>query len=182
MDIEDFYRKYQQKELEEQLRQQQTQDQDQPKIQDITTTYQGNGFVVDQLDDWRDKTVYTLVGPVEGGIQHNLIITVDYDNYLDSLANYADRQIMALENELKSCRLLKKGETALKNGMPAYEAIFSWYPTENLRIYQHQIFVLNEKVGYNITASFTKKTRKTLGPKIVRMMLSFNPYKIEDHK
>ena len=80
-----------------------------------------------------------------------------------------------MENELKGCRLLKQGKTQLANGLPAYEAIFSWYPTDDLRVYQHQIFVLHEKRGYKLTATFTKKTRKTIGPLVERMMLSFNP-------
>jgi len=178
MDIPEYYRKYQKKDQEQQEQKQRQAEQlkqQSDQLQNKNDFYQGNGFIVDKLEGWRDKTIYTLVGPVEGGIQHNLIITVDYDIIVDTLADYAELQIMALENELKSCRLLKKGKTNLKNGMPAYEAIFSWYPSDELRIYQHQIFVIHEKVGYNITASFTKKTRKTLGPKVVRMMLSFNP-------
>jgi len=31
-----------------------------------------------------------------------------------------------------------------------------------------------EKVAYKMTASFTKKTRQTIGPAVVRMMLSLN--------
>ena len=71
--------------------------------------------------------------------------------------------------------LLKKGNKTLTNGMPAYEAIFRWYPSEDLRIYQHQIFVLHKNNGYKLTTSFTKKTRKILGPQVERIMLSFNP-------
>ena len=59
--------------------------------------------------------------------------------------------------------------------MDAYEAIFSWFPTNDIKIYQHQIFVLVEKTAYKLTASFTKKTRQTLGPQVLRMMLSFEP-------
>lgn len=70
--------------------------------------------------------------------------------------------------------LLKRGETRLTNGTDAYEAVFSWYPTDQVRIYQHQIFVLVEKIAYKMTASFTKKTRQTIGPAVERMMLSLN--------
>jgi hypothetical protein len=72
---------------------------------------------------------------------------------------------------------LKKEEIKLANGMPAYRAIFSWYPTDELRVYQEQMYVLHEKTAFRMTATFTKKTRKTLGPLVERMMLSFNPLK-----
>ena len=137
--------------------------------------YQGNGFTINLLEDWHDKTVHTLTGPVENGIQHNVIIHMEDDVPFDNVVEYAQWQIGSLEAELKGCRLLKKGKKDLTNGIPAYEAVFRWYPTDELRIYQQQIYVLVEKTGYKLTASFTKKTRKTLGPKVERMMLSFNP-------
>ncbi|MEO8231536.1 MAG: DcrB-related protein [Ignavibacteriota bacterium] len=146
-----------------------------PQVKDKTILYQGNGFTVNQLEDWEDKTIYTLIGPVTDGIQHNIIINVDKETEYETLEDFAEWQIKSLEEELKGCTLLKKGETKLANGTPAYEAIFSWYPTDDLRIYQHQIFAIIEKVAYKMTASFTKKTRQTIGPAIVRMMLSLNP-------
>jgi hypothetical protein len=137
--------------------------------------YQGNLFTINLYEDWEDKTVYTIAGPVTDGIQHNIVITVDPEVQADNLRDFADWNIAALQNELKGCRLLLQEKIALANGLPAYRAIFRWYPTEDLRIYQEQIYVLVEKTGYRLTASFSKKTRKTLGPQVERMMLSFNP-------
>ena len=139
--------------------------------------YQANAFTMRRLDGWQDKTIYTLTGPVEDGIQHSVLITLEQDVAFDSVREYAEWQISALEQELKGCRLLKKGTISLANGLPAYKAIFSWYPTETLRVFQEQIFVLADKTAYKLTATFTKKTRKTLGPQVERMMLSFNPRK-----
>ncbi len=144
---------------------------------DKTVVFQGNGFTLNQLEDWEDKTIYTLTGPVTDGIQHNVIISMDKENPFDTLQEYAEWHIKAMETDLKGCTLLKKGATNLTNGNNAYEAIFSWYPTDELKIYQHQIFVLFEKTVFKLTASFTKKTRQTLGPQVLRMMLSFNPSK-----
>ncbi len=130
---------------------------------------------MNQLEDWEDKTIYTITGPVTDGIQHNVIVTLDKENPFDTLEEYAESHIKTLESDLKGCTLLKKGETKLTNGTEAYEAVFSWYPLDEIRIYQHQIFVQFEKTVYKITASFTKKTRKTIGPQVLRMMLSLNP-------
>jgi hypothetical protein len=137
--------------------------------------YRGNNFTLNIYEDWIDKTIYTLTGPVTDGIQHNIIITYEPDVEMDLVEDYGEWQIEGIQSSLKGCLLLKKGAKKMTNGMDAYEAIFSWYPTDELRIFQQQIYVLHEKIGYKITASFTKKTRKTLGPQIERMMLSFNP-------
>ena len=137
--------------------------------------YRGDLFSMRLYDDWQDKTIYTIAGPVTDGIQHNIIINLNPDVETDSLRDYADWNIASLTNELKGCRLLLQTPITLANGLPAYKAIFCWFPTDELRIYQEQIYVLVGTTGYNLTASFTKKTRKTLGPQVERMMLSFNP-------
>jgi hypothetical protein len=137
--------------------------------------YQANLFRLHLYEEWEDKTVYTLTGPVTDGIQHNITIVADREVGNVSLRDYADWNIDTLETELKSCRLLKKEEIKLANGMPAYRAIFSWWPTDELRIYQEQIVLLAGNVGYKLAATFTKKTRKTLGPAVELMMLSFQP-------
>ncbi len=146
-------------------------------IQDKTILYQANSFTLNQLEDWKDKTIYTLTGPVTDGIQHNVVITVDDEPAFENLIDYAEWNIKILEQELKSCMLLKKDEIKLNNGMEAFEAIFSWYPVDDIRIYQQQIYILDNSKAYKLTASFTKKTRRTLGPQVERMMLSFEPGK-----
>ena len=139
--------------------------------------YQAQYFSLTLLESWQDKTVYTLTGPVEDGVQHNITINLEPEVQFDSLREFAEWQIRTLEEELKGCRLLKKEEIKLANGMSAYRAIFSWYPTDEVRVYQEQMYVLHEKSAYSMTATFTKKTRKTLGPLVERMMLSLNPRK-----
>jgi hypothetical protein len=89
------------------------------------------------LEDWEDKTLYTLLGPVTDGVQNNVIITVDKESPFETLEEYAEWHIKALDTDLKSCTLLKKGKTKMDNGNEAYEVIYSWYPTDDLRIYQH---------------------------------------------
>jgi len=137
--------------------------------------YHANDFSLRLYSEWQDKTIHTIGGPVTDGIQHNIIISLNPDVGTDSLRDYADWNIASVTNELKGCRLLLQKPVTLANGLPGYKAIFCWFPTEELRIYQEQIFVLAGTTGYNLTASFTKKTRKTLGPQVERMMLSFSP-------
>lgn len=140
-----------------------------------TELFQGSSFKMAVQEDWQDDTVYILSGPVTDGMQHNLTVSIDHEPQLDNLKEYAEWQTQSLEQQLKSCRLLLKDEIQLSNGTPAVRAIFSWYPTDEVRIYQEQVYVLTETKAFTLTASFTKKTRKTIGPSVERMMLSFTP-------
>ncbi|MGA1870933.1 MAG: DcrB-related protein [bacterium] len=137
--------------------------------------YQGNDFTIHRPEGWRDTTIYTLAGPVEDGIQHTILIMADHNASFESVAEYAEVQINALVDQLQGCRLLKQGHISLDSGVPAYQAIFNWCPTEQTLLYQQQVFVLQGKTGYKLTATFTRKTRKTLGPTVERILMSFNP-------
>ena len=71
--------------------------------------------------------------------------------------------------------MLKKEPVALESGLPAYRALFVWYPAEDMKVYQEQLYVLHDGVGYRLTATFSRKSRKLLGPQIERIMLGFTP-------
>lgn len=62
-----------------------------PKQPDII--YQCDKFKLNLYEDWQDKTVYTLTGPVTEGIQHNIVITHEKNIEMDSVAEYAEWQI-----------------------------------------------------------------------------------------
>lgn len=145
------------------------------QVIDPNRMYRGNSFSIRQPEEWNDKTVHTLFGPVEDGIQHNVLINVEYGITCNTVEQYADIQITSLENSLKSYVLLKQEKISLSNGFPAYKIVFRWYPAENIRVYQEQIFVLADKTAYKLTSTFTKKTRKTLGPQVERILMSFIP-------
>ena len=137
--------------------------------------YHGNGFSISQPDGWEDKTIHTIMGPVDNGVQHNILITVEPNVPFKSVDEYADIQITAIETELQSCILLKREKITLANGLPAYKIVFRWTPSDKFRVYQEQIFVLADKTAYKLTTTFTKKTRKTLGPAVERILMSFQP-------
>ena len=144
---------------------------------DQVTKYQANAFSITLPDGWTDKTVFTLAGPVTDGMQHNVTITVGQESRSPPCVNSPSGRSPRRNKSCKGCRLLKKGNIALANGTAAYQAIFVWFPTDGLKVYQEQIFVLFEGTAYTLTATFSKKTRKTLGPQVERMMLSFEPLK-----
>ncbi len=137
--------------------------------------FRGNGFTLNMPEEWQDKTIYTLAGPIEDGIQHNVLINVERDVEADSVTQLADRQIESMEMTLHGFRVLKRGEITLDNGQEAYEVVYRWEPTDMNRFYQRQIYVLSGKTAYILTSSFSKRTRKTRGPEVDRIFMSFQP-------
>jgi len=137
--------------------------------------YKANSFTINLPDQWTDKTIFTLTGPATDDIQHNITVNAKSDLEVESLLEFAESQFGTLESELKGCTLLLNEPCQLTSGLPAHRAIFVWWPAEDLRLYQEQIYVLHGNTGFTLTASFTKKTRKTIGPEVERAMLSFQP-------
>ncbi|HEX7070061.1 MAG TPA: DcrB-related protein [Rhodothermales bacterium] len=140
-----------------------------------TLPYRAHRFGIHLYEGWQDKTIFFLTGPVADGVQHNVVVILDDVPKDTRLIDFADTQVRAIEESLHGLRVLSKGMISLANGLPAYRVIYRWYPKEGQRFYQEQIYVVHEAVAYKLTATFTRKTRKTLGPQVERIMLSFEP-------
>lgn len=125
--------------------------------------------------DWQDGSVYTITGPTVDGVTHNITVTIDDEVEADSVYDFAAQEIALLELQLDGCRVLIDDPIELDCGEPAYRALFVWTPEDDLKLYQEQIYVLQNSRGYTLTASFTRTTRKQLGAQVERMMLSFTP-------
>lgn len=124
---------------------------------------------------WTDEeTLYTLMGPTLDGVTHNITIHTADSVEAATVDAFAARQIAGLRAELEACRILVDDPVALHCGVPAYRAIFVWQPQER-RLYQEQIYVLQDGRGYTLTASFTRQTRKELGERVEAIMLGFTP-------
>ena len=131
-------------------------------------------------EGWKDLTVFLLTGPIEDGLQHQVTVTVDPGVPPVSLDEYAAGRRAQLEDTLQGCRILLDDRVALDSGLPAARLVYRWWPSEARRVYQEQLHLLapaadGTQTGYTLTATFTKKTRRTLGPAVERLMRSFSP-------
>jgi hypothetical protein len=113
---------------------------------------------------------------VDDDIAHTLTIGVDRDVPVDSLIDYVDWRLMILETNLQGYQLLKRDSVTLHSGRPAYRVLCRWSPMSEQTLYQEHLYVLREQTGYTLSATFTKKTRRTLRPAVARMMLDFEPF------
>jgi len=137
--------------------------------------YRADTFALNLEAPWQDQSLFIFAGPIENDIQHTLTVVVDRDVPVDSLVDYVDWQLLTLEKELSGYQLLKRDPVTLHSGVPAYRVIYRWSPREKRSLYQEQLYVLHKQTGFKLTATFTKTTRKTLGPAVEQMMLSFTP-------
>ena len=117
--------------------------------------------------------MHILTGPVSDFIQHNITIDVEHDVKIPTLEAYAMVQIEFLKVQLNDFQLLKKDVVTLQVGLPAYRVIYKWQATPDKSFYQEQLYVVYNKTGYRLTATFSRKTRKMFGQDIERIMLGF---------
>jgi hypothetical protein len=137
--------------------------------------YNAHRFTMKHYSDWNDASMYVLAGPFEDGIQHNIMVQIDAEPPTASLSEYVAIQTDDLETMLKGCRILKKDAIKLYCGIPAARIIYKWQPSDELSLVQDQIYVLHNNCAYQITATFTKKSRQKIGSEVEKMMLSFIP-------
>jgi hypothetical protein len=132
-----------------------------------------NRFSMTFPPEWEDRSYYRFEGPVEDGVKHNIIVTIENNVEVPSLEQYADLNIKAVEAELQGCQELKRGPVTLDNRVPAYELVYKWTPVKDGQVYQRVIYILINKTGYILTATFSKKTWKVWGPGINKILMSF---------
>ena len=138
-----------------------------------------NRFTLKIPPEWKDQTVYRFEGPVEDGVLHNIIVTIENDLDMPDLETYAERCIKAEEKELQGYKELKRDSLNLQNGQPAVEVVYKWCPVEGREIYQRVIYLYINETGYILTASFSKKTWKTFGSEVNKILMSFQIPKFE---
>jgi len=123
---------------------------------------------------WKDRTDHLLTGPAIDGIQPNITVHRSSVKGTTFLEDFAEEQVNSLR-ALKDCRILHQRPVMLEIGLQALRVIFCWNPSEDLHLYQEQVYVLHEGTGFTLTASFTRRTRKRYGKAVERTLLSFCP-------
>lgn len=135
-----------------------------------------DSFTMALQEGWTNETTYVLEGPHTDGLQHTIQVDVDPNTGDAIVVHYANTRIEEQKESLNGCRFIKKEWTRLENGRRAYQALLSWTPTEGRRMYRDQLFVVHNGTGYRLAASFTKKTFKTLRPRVHRALHHFEPH------
>jgi hypothetical protein len=132
-----------------------------------------NKFSLNFSQEWEDHSYYRFEGPVEDGIKHVIIVTIENNVDVPALEQYAELNIRALETELQGYQELKRGPVSLENRVPAFELVYKWTPMKDAQVYQRVVYILINQTGYILTATFSKKTWKMLGSMVDKILMSF---------
>lgn len=124
---------------------------------------------------WEDQTIYTYMGPEDSGIQHLLTLVVDKSAGKTELSDYVRERRDLTLNTMPGMEMLKEEQKTLDSGFPAVEIVFKWIPSDESIIYRKQVFLIVDEIGYIFSANFSKKTIKTIGTEVDRIINSFNP-------
>jgi len=130
---------------------------------------------------WKETTVYTFEGPFDSGVQHNLVLVIDpsVDKKIP-LADYAKQQFGVSKQTMPGFEMINEREINMPSGIPAYEIVYRYSPSDSQTYFQKQIFMIIEGKGYIFSSTFSKKTLQTIAPYIDQIIASFRPLTMEN--
>ncbi len=134
-----------------------------------------NQFRIELPDGWEDRTVHQFLGPDDSGVQHVLNLVVDPNAQTDDVEDYARDRIDQVIESMPAAEILKEGEKTLPSGVEAYEVVYKWVSPNGKVTFQKLVYMIRDGVAYTFSANFSKKTIKTIGVEVDRIIESFEP-------
>jgi hypothetical protein len=124
-------------------------------------------------EGWKETTVYTFEGPHDGGVQHNMVLTIDTNVPKDlSLKDYAKGQHEVTTRLLPGYEFVGGKDAAILPGVPAYEITYKYIPAEEVVLFQKQWFMVIDNKAYIFTSTFNKKTLNTIINDVIAIIAS----------
>jgi hypothetical protein len=140
-----------------------------------------NQFQISLPDGWEDKTVFTFQGPLDSGVQHNIVLLVDGAvGKKTDLAEYVKSQMATSKEALPGFEMIREGEKDLASGIKAYEVVYKYMPSDQLALYQKQLYMIMDGKAYAFTSTFSKKTLQTIANEVDGIIGSFRAGKEEE--
>lgn len=130
-------------------------------------------FALNLPEGWTDTTVYTFEGPDDSGVRHNLVVSVTPLEKDIGVVQFAKSQLELSTQALPGLEITGQSESSLPSGVPAYIVVYRFTSAENTTVYQKQYYVKVGERGYTFTASFSKKTLKTIAAEVDRIVGGF---------
>ncbi len=134
-----------------------------------------NQFRIELPDGWEDRTVHQFLGPEDSGVQHVLNLVVDPNAQTDDVGDYARDRIDQVIESMPAAEILKEGEKTLANGVEAYEVVYKWVSPNGNVTFQKLVYMIRDGVAYAFSSNFSKKTIKTIGVEVDKIIESFEP-------
>ncbi len=134
-----------------------------------------NQFYLNLPGEWEDLTVHYFKGPEDSGVQHALTLVVDPHTEGATLEQYARERVDSALNILQGVEILKDEEVTLADNRPAYECVYKWIPADDKIVFRKLVFLMIDGTAYTFSSDFSKKTLKTIGVEVDRIIASFTP-------
>ncbi|HUI91345.1 MAG TPA: DcrB-related protein [Chitinivibrionales bacterium] len=138
-------------------------------------------FQIALPDGWEDKTVFTYQGPLDSGVQHNIVLLVDATvGKKTELADYVKSQMATSKEALPGFQMIKEGEKTLPSGIKAHEVVYKYMPTDQQALYQKQLYLIIDGKAYAFTSTFSKKTLQTIAAEVDQIVAGFRPLQAQE--
>jgi len=132
-------------------------------------------FQIELPDGWEDRTVHQFLGPDDSGVQHVLNLVVDPNAQTDDVEDYARDRIDQIVESMPAAEVLNEERKTLASGVDVLEIIYKWVPPNGKVTFQKLVYMIRDGVAYSFSANFSKKTIKTIGVEVDRIIESFEP-------
>lgn len=139
-----------------------------------------NQFSVALPGEWRDVTTYQFMGPEDSGVQHMLNLSIDPSPSEDILSDYARAFFAQAMESMPGAEILREEEKTTANGRAAYEFVVKWIPSDDEIVYKKIVCMFVDEKAYIFIANFSKKTIKTIGVEVDRIIESLMPREVMD--
>jgi hypothetical protein len=132
-------------------------------------------FTLELPGGWEDETIYTYKGPDDSGVQHRITLVIDRAPNAESVNEFARVRIDTVMATLQGAEILKEEPKDLPSGIPAYECVYKWIPAGTDARFVRNVYLLTGGAGYTFSGAFSKKTIKTIGVEMDKIIESFVP-------
>ncbi len=132
-------------------------------------------FEFDLPAGWEDQTVYTFKGPDDGDLSHTIMLIVDRHLQHDTVESYAREKISPILDTLQGVDVLKDEDTTVPGCHPSYDFYYKWIPADGMVVFQKNVFVLAGGRGFCFCGRFSKRTSKTVGSMLKKVVESVLP-------
>ncbi|MBU1319299.1 MAG: DUF1795 domain-containing protein [candidate division Zixibacteria bacterium] len=132
-------------------------------------------FKLDIPRGWEDQTVYHFRGPSDGETAHQVTLVLNRQLQHLDVADFAKEWIDPIKSTLQGVDVLKDEAITLDRGNQAHEFVYRWTPSGGVQAIHKYVFVIKDGIGFTFSGEFSKKTLKTVGVGMMKLIEALVP-------
>ena len=136
-------------------------------------------FQLDLPRGWENETIHLFRGPMDGGLQHYLRLVIHPKPASRDLEEFAQDHIAIVKESDPSMEVLREEARTLDNGREVFEFTYKSMPSDDRVLFHKFVYMMVDRKGYLFSCEFTKRTKKTVGLEVEKILNSFEPLDID---